>query len=102
MSIAAIRMTGKQMNEAVRILDKYGWEKLSPFMETWQIEMERDKKTEVFFEVQQNVAEIMREVGCARIGVCFPDNPHTSLCLYDDRRKNGLPGITGQPAITIY
>ena len=43
MSIAAIRMTGKQMNEAVRILDKYGWEKLSPFMETWQIEMERDK-----------------------------------------------------------
>lgn len=71
MSIAAIRMTGKQMNEAVRILDKYGWEKLSPFMETWQIEMERDKKTEVFFEVQQNVAEIMREVGVPELEYVF-------------------------------
>lgn len=91
MSIATIRMTGKQMNEAVRILDKYGWEKLSPFMETWQIEMERDKKTEVFFEVQQNVAEIMREVGVPKLGYVFQiTRTRPYVCTMTDG-KTGCP-----------
>lgn len=35
MSIATAGMTSEEMDETVHILEYFGWEKLSPYVETW-------------------------------------------------------------------